>query len=129
MQIRVVWPRKDCTSQTRILNRIITWSERGIEYEADPRHAEAIVRDLGLQGAKSVATPVEGTAVARENDEENLSVSGHKLFRALTAKALYLSAAMRSRGCAKYTLRFLSPTPGSFPPAVGSSRATQSSQP
>ena len=32
----------------RILNRIVTWNERGIAYEADQRHAEIIVRDLGL---------------------------------------------------------------------------------
>ncbi len=31
----------------RILNRFVIVTERGLEYEADQRHAELIVRDLG----------------------------------------------------------------------------------
>ena len=42
----------------RILNRVVTWTSEGIEYEADQRHAEIIVQHLGLQGtSKAVATP------------------------------------------------------------------------
>ena len=32
--------------QARILNRVITWNDWGIQYEADPRHAEVLVREL-----------------------------------------------------------------------------------
>ena len=42
----------------RLLKRIITYTEEGIEYEADQRHAEIIVKQMGLEGeAKSVITP------------------------------------------------------------------------
>ena len=32
----------------RVLNRIVTITENGLEYEPDPRHAELLVRDHGL---------------------------------------------------------------------------------
>ena len=33
----------------RILNRVVTWTCDGIEYEADQRHAEIILQHLGLR--------------------------------------------------------------------------------
>ena len=42
----------------RILNRVITLTDAGIEYEADQRHAELIVKGTGLEGeSKVVKTP------------------------------------------------------------------------
>ena len=42
----------------RILNRIVTWTTEGIRYEADQRHGEIIMKQLGLEsGAKAVTTP------------------------------------------------------------------------
>ena len=52
--------------EVRILNRIVRWTDESIEYEADPRHAEKLVQELGLEGcikkltehcAPSVAAP------------------------------------------------------------------------
>ena len=43
--------------EVRVLNRIVRWTSEGVEYEADPRHVEQIVRDLDLIGAKPVTTP------------------------------------------------------------------------
>ena len=37
---------------TDILNRLVTWSAKGIELEADPRHAEIIMNEMGCAGAK-----------------------------------------------------------------------------
>ncbi len=39
------------------MNRVIRWTSSGIEYEADPRHQEIIVSELGLKEAKGIATP------------------------------------------------------------------------
>ena len=36
---------------------MLRWTEQGIKYEADPRHAEIIIKDLNLDKAKSVTTP------------------------------------------------------------------------
>ena len=42
----------------RIMNRIATSTEAGLEYEADQRHAEIIVMETGLtEESKEVVTP------------------------------------------------------------------------
>ena len=44
-----------------ILNRIVSYDKKtgAVTYEADPRHAEMIIRQLNLQDAKAIATPAE----------------------------------------------------------------------
>jgi hypothetical protein len=44
-----IGPGKEDMKSMRVLNRIVEWTEGGITYEADQRHAEIIVRDLGLK--------------------------------------------------------------------------------
>ena len=43
--------------EIRVLNRILRWTKEGIVYEPDQRHAEIVVRELGLENAKPVSTP------------------------------------------------------------------------
>ena len=55
----------------RILNRIVTVTDKGFQYKADQRHAEIIMRDMGVdESAKEVATPgvssIEGGQVQRD---------------------------------------------------------------
>ena len=50
-------PHEGQLQELRILNRVITWTDRGITYEADPRHAELLIQELQLDGAKGVTTP------------------------------------------------------------------------
>ena len=38
--------------QVRILNRLLTWTINGIEYEADQCHADIIIKQLGLTASK-----------------------------------------------------------------------------
>ena len=47
---------EDC-KEMRVLNRIVRINENGLLYEADPRHAEMIIRAFHLEDAKSVVTP------------------------------------------------------------------------
>ena len=42
-----------------ILIKVVRHTEHGIELEADPRHAEMVIKELGLEDAK--ATRVPGT--------------------------------------------------------------------
>ena len=49
--------KNDEVQEKRFLNRIITWSDKGIIWEADPRHAELLIEQLGFQGAKEVCSP------------------------------------------------------------------------
>ena len=43
----------ECQQEIRIFNQILRYTEDGIETEADYRHAEIVVRELGLEGAKA----------------------------------------------------------------------------
>jgi hypothetical protein len=53
---------KNDPKQLRVLGRVITIGEMGVTYEPDQRHAEAVCRDLGIQGSNSCATPWEKEA-------------------------------------------------------------------
>ena len=58
----------------RILNRIIQWEDCAITYEADQRHAELIVKYLGLNDkTNSVTTPGVKRTNGDDDDEEELS--------------------------------------------------------
>ena len=59
MKTQVLGRRDDEMQEIRILNKVVRVEEDGIELEADPRHAELVVRELGLEGAK--ASPVPGS--------------------------------------------------------------------
>ena len=48
---------KDDDKEVTILGRIVRWTPEGIEYEADPKHAQVILRDLGSKGGKEVTSP------------------------------------------------------------------------
>ena len=39
------------------MNKVVRVTEKGIELEADPRHAELLVKELGLENAKTSAVP------------------------------------------------------------------------
>ena len=57
--------------EIRILNRVIQWNDEGIWYEPDPRHAEFILRDLGLTGeSKGLTTPRKRSEVGMDGGEE-----------------------------------------------------------
>ena len=69
----------------RLLNRVIEWTEDGISYEADQRHAEIIVQELGLsENSKSVNTPSQ-----KQVCEPNLPLGQNEatVYRALVARA------------------------------------------
>ena len=56
--------------EIRILNRVIQWTEEGIWYEPDPRHAEIIFKDLGLiEGSKALSTPGVQQEVNEKEEE------------------------------------------------------------
>ena len=47
---------EDC-KEMRVLNRIVRVTDNGLLYEADPRHAEMLIKAFDLGEAKSVVTP------------------------------------------------------------------------
>jgi len=83
--------------EVRVLNRVIRWSEDGITYEADQRHSELIVADLGLEAAKGVTTPGSRDDVAKAEEanekesEGTLSPQEKTSYRAISARLNYLA--------------------------------------
>ncbi len=78
--------------ELRVLNRVIQWTPAGLRYEADPRHAEIVVR--GVAGAeRSLSAP--GTSSkefeAAPGEGENLPERTASLFRSFAARANYLA--------------------------------------
>ena len=55
-------------SEGKVLNIIISRTPEGWEIEADPRHAELIIEQLGLEEDKGIGTP--GLSGADEEDEQ-----------------------------------------------------------
>ena len=80
--------------EVRILNKIIRWTPAGVELEADPRHAEIVVKELGLE--KATASKVPGVKPTREElersaDEELLDRVEARKYRAIAARLNYLA--------------------------------------
>ena len=57
IKVQNLGPDVDEQREVRVLNRIIRWTESGLEYEADPRHQEILIKALKLTDAKGVSTP------------------------------------------------------------------------
>jgi hypothetical protein len=87
----IMGPGVNDVKSARVLNRLITWHSDHIAYEADPRHVEIIVQELGLQGAKPVSAP--GGRDNKDVEDESTPLSPQKTFqyRSLVMRAQYLS--------------------------------------
>ena len=86
-------PGKQDDKEARVLNRLVRWTNQGLEYEADPRQAEKLLRDLRLdEGTKSLGTP--GVKITKDQlaQEEELAPEKKSPYRAIVARANYLSA-------------------------------------
>ncbi len=83
-------PGKEDDKAIRILNRVVEWTEEGIRYEADQRHAEIILEQLGMKvTSKAVSTPVVKEA---ENEDEDQELMGSEAtaYRAVVARGIYI---------------------------------------
>jgi len=85
--------------EMRILNRAVTWTKEGLTYEADQRHVEICLRDVNLENATSVSTPVDRSSkdpknrneiVNAEKTSEALVSSAATHYRAIVARLNYL---------------------------------------
>ena len=74
------------------LNRVIRWCGDHVEYEADPRQVEKLVEELSLVGGNPCVSPGIKLMAEQYADDKPLDPSLHTTFRALAARANYLSA-------------------------------------
>jgi hypothetical protein len=84
--------KKDC-KEIRILNRIVRWTPEGVTCEADQRHVEILVKEMGLCTASSVATPgvKERAGEHEKGSSQELDRAGARMFRSCAARANYLA--------------------------------------
>ena len=81
---------EDEEEEVTFLNRVVRYTEHGIEYEADPRHTEIIVNELSLKGANGVSTP--GTKLPETPDGDTpLNAVDTTSYRAISARINYLA--------------------------------------
>jgi hypothetical protein len=77
--------------ELRVLNRIIRWTPLGLRYEADPRHAEILVRGVaGTERALS-APGTHSKNFEAQSGEAELPPAVASLFRSFAARANYLA--------------------------------------
>ena len=74
-----------------MLNRILRRTPTGWEMEADPRHAELIIEQLGLENEKGVVTPGVSGAVEEDLGDDTRSV-GQAItqYRGVIARCNYM---------------------------------------
>jgi hypothetical protein len=85
-----IGPEEHDQKSMRILNRVVEWTEEGIQIEADQRHAEIIIESMGgRENTNPVVTPrVKSEEV--EGEEEELGKNEATKYRAVVARAIYL---------------------------------------
>ena len=88
-------PGPQDAKQGRALNRIITWGENGIEYEADPRQAERLISECGMHGAKQMGTPGAKVTFKEHEGDAELLAKLHTAFRASAANMRSMRSADR----------------------------------
>lgn len=80
--------------EVKLLNRAMRITQEGVEVEADPRHAELIIKELGLAGGRSASTPaVRRTKTQEEEEDVELDAQRSKIFKSAAARANYLRRA------------------------------------
>ena len=87
-------PGPDDHKEATVLNRVVRWTSNGLEYEADPRQCEKLLRDLKLDGGdvKSVGTPGVKPTRDQLDGDAPLHLTKWTPYRAVVARANYLAA-------------------------------------
>ena len=86
-----------CSREVRFLNRIIRWTEGGLEIEGDPKHVELLEKEWGLESAKECSTP--GVKAPKELAHEGVEMSHRRemssseatKFRRGVARVVYMA--------------------------------------
>ena len=85
-------PDPDDLKELRVLNRILRWKPDGIHYEAGPRHAELLARDLIKTTGPIVRTAgTKNTKEEEDSGSEPLAGADITSFRSGAARANYVS--------------------------------------
>ena len=104
--------------EIEILDRNLTWTEEGLEYEGSDKHRRGLLEGLGLnEESKTVnSAAVKPKEIGQEEDTGMLNVAETKMFRSLAATLNYMSL---DRSDVQYAAKevctkMASPTQGSW---------------
>ena len=85
-----------------ILNRIVEWTDAGIQYEADPRHVDLIIEELGLENANGSEAYRYRSTAARLNflaaDRGDLQFASKEICRRMSGPCMSDWAKVRKLG-------------------------------
>ena len=71
LTVEVLGPDADECKEVRVLNRILRWTKEAIQYEADSRHVEIMLKQLDIEDCKVVvACGSKEEGVAKPGDIE-----------------------------------------------------------
>ena len=109
-------PAPQDAKEATVLNRVIRWTDQGLEYEADPRQSEKLIEECGLTGVNTVATPGVRLSFDQVERDPPLPAHLHTAFRGSAARANYLAADRPDcQFAAKEVCRWMAaPTEGSW---------------
>ena len=89
--VQTLGPSTEDGKVVQVLVRSISWQTLGkdevITYEADPRHAEIIVKEMGVEHCKPLSSPASKMDSANDQDEDVLAADKGSTFRPLVARA------------------------------------------
>ena len=71
----VLGPRESHVQQVRVLNRVLTWTPEGIQYEADQRHAEILIKAMDV--SKGTVTPGTKEDMAKAGSPNATALKGN----------------------------------------------------
>lgn len=103
-------PGSEDAKELTVLDRVLIWTDSGLEYEAEPRQVEKLLEALRLDaGCNGAATPGLKPFVEQLEKDQPLPVRGSTEFRGLLARGNYLSAdRVDIQFAAKEICRFMS---------------------
>ena len=81
---------KDVDHSIVILNRLVTWTGKCIELEADPRHVALLIQEVGCEGSK-VSTPLVKERIEETLNSEEVSEEQATMYRSASMRLAYLS--------------------------------------
>ena len=94
VKTKFLGPSSPHKQEIRVLNRTLRWTAEGVEYEADQRHGELIVKGMEMENA--APAPIPGVTYTKEEakDSEDSALMSNpdaSAFRGLAARLNYLS--------------------------------------
>ncbi len=108
-------PEHSDDKSVRIPDRIVSYNERGIQYEPDQPHVEIVIKTPSLEKGKSVVTPGAKEKVDTDS-EKSLEGAQATSYRSLTVRLSYLAQDRPDRqfSCKELAKGISSPTEGDW---------------